>query len=252
MNKYLKKKKCFSYEVHEKRFHSVVMEIIEFICIVILLFMGFFIYDTLMVKKSAKVDNYYKEYKPVIDKVTHKASLSELQELNPDVIAWITMDDTSIDYPILHNGANYSYINRNLKGESSLTGSLYTDVLSDRYFHDDYTVVYGHHMEGGMMLGSLEYYRKEDYLQEHLTGTLIAEDKVYDLTALALLQVDAYDKIYQRTTMSAFDTFKGDTTRYEVLSGTIEVDYDKLLILSTCYGGGMDRLILILRMEERK
>lgn len=251
MLKYVKTKKHFSYELHEKAFHRIISEIIEIICLFLLFFCGFFIYDTVMIKKSAVVDKYIKEFKPIIQADTKKASLDELQAINEDIIAWITIDDTTIDYPILHNTQSYSYINLNYEGKSSLSGSLYTDVMSNRYFHDDYTIVYGHHMEGGMMLGSLDYYKDQDYLNDHLTGTLITEEKIYDLTVLSLVKTNAYDEIYKKTTMPIYESFRKDNSRYEILSGTLQNVENKLLILSTCYGGGMDRLLLIIRMEER-
>ena len=252
MNKYLKTNKCFAYEKHERRFHSIVISAIELICVVLLLFMGYFIYDTLMVKKSTRLDNYIKEFKPVITETDTKASLADLQAINDDIIAWLTIDDTSIDYPILHNGENYSYINRDIYGKGSLAGSLYTDVIADRNFHDDYTIVYGHHMDGGMMLGCLDEYMENDYLKSHNKGTLITTDKIYNLTALALLQVEAHEKFYTKTNLECFNELKENPDAYTILSGTLNAEYDKLLILSTCYGGGMDRLILILSMEERK
>ena len=238
----------------ERVFHSLVTLILEIVCVVLLLVTGYMVYDTITVEKSAVLDSYIKELKPEV-KVEDKkvvSSLDELQKINPDVVAWITIDDTKIDYPVLQGRPDYTYLSRDIYGNSSLSGSLYIGIVSNRYFEDDFTIIYGHHMAGGLMFGALDYYVDETYLQEHSVGTLITENKVYDLKVLAFMTMDAYSEIYSKTTMEYWDKFINED-EYEILSGNLDTEYNKLLLLSTCGpNGNTDRYLLILRMEEKR
>ena len=235
----------------EETVHKIVSQFIEIVCVLILLLMGFFIWDTISIQRSAKVDNYIKELKPSINKETKEVDLSALQAINPDVVGWITLDNTPIDYPVLQGNPDYTYLNRDMYGNRSLTGSLFISFQSNRYFEDAYTIIYGHHMEAGGMFGAIDYYEDENYFNEHLTGTLITEKKIYNLTVQALVYTDAYNDIYFNKNLKSLKAFVKDTKGYELKVGNIEIT-DKTLLLSTCGSvGSTDRILLILKMEER-
>lgn len=235
----------------EATIHKIVSLFIEIVCVIILILMGFFIYDTISIQRSSKVDNYIKELKPTVNEQSHEVDLSALQKINPDVVGWLTLDNTPIDYPVLQGNPDYTYLNRDMYGNRSLTGSLFISYQSNRYFEDDYTIIYGHHMEAGGMFGAIDFYEKEDYFNEHLTGTLITEKKVYDLKVQALIYTDAYNQVYFKKDIKTLKAFAKNTKGYELRVGNIEIT-DKTLLLSTCGSlGSTDRIILILSMEER-
>ena len=77
---------------------------VNWIVRVILLFiMGisiFSLYDTYRVYDDASPGNLYSRYRPLSDG-SDGLSFDELVRLNPDVIGWITLDDTAIDYPVV-------------------------------------------------------------------------------------------------------------------------------------------------------
>lgn len=214
-----------------KKINFVVTTIMEFICASVVVVMLFFLYDSANIQKRAKPDNY-SDVKPVAEE---DFSLARLQEINPDVTGWITIDDTNIDYPVMQGRPDYSYLNRDLYGKSSLTGSLY--IGSDASWDDDYVVIYGHHMSGGLMFGNLDDFRDSGYLATHQTGTLITTEHTYKITPLFTETIDAYDSLYMH----------GDLT---FLQEKFNVETGKYLILSTCLGEGTDRLILITKLEE--
>ena len=234
----------------ESILHKIVSLLIETVCAIIILLMGYFIWDTLSIQRSADVDNYIKDLKPIINEETKEVDLSALQQINPDVVGWLTLDNTTIDYPVLQGDPDYTYLNRDMEGNRSLSGSLYISFLSNRYFEDDYTIIHGHHMQGGAMFGAIDYYEDLKYFNEHLTGTLITEKKIYNLTVKSLIYTDAYNEIYMKQdneTLNAFVNSDG----YTIRQGNIEIS-DKTLLLSTCGpNGNTDRIILILNMEER-
>ena len=214
-----------------KKLNFVITTLMELFCACVITVMLFFLYDSAVIQKRAKADTY-SDIKPVVEE---EFSLEQLQTINPDVVGWITIDDTNIDYPVLQGSPDYTYLNRDLYGNSCLTGSIYIGSFAS--WSDDYIIMYGHHMSGGLMFGNLDYFRDENYLLSHQTGTLITSDTLYSITPLFTDEIDAYDNLYINTDLETLQE------RYDLPDG-------KYLILSTCLGEGTDRLILITKLEE--
>lgn len=119
-------------------------------------------------------------------------TVEEMQKLSPDAIAWITVDDTQISYPVMQGTDNSEYLNKNSQGEYSLSGAIFLDSANNRYFTDYYNALYGHHMAGGYMFGALDYFARPEYFEKHRKGTLLVIDgKKYDMDIFAYMQTDA-------------------------------------------------------------
>ena len=107
------------------------------------------LWDTYRVSQNAFVSAELLDYKPVGD--GESAGFAELQELNPDVRAWITIPDTHIDYPVLQGENDMIYVNQDVYGEFSLSGAIFLASADSPDFSDSYSLLYGHHMENGAM-----------------------------------------------------------------------------------------------------
>lgn len=116
-----------------------------------------------------------------------------LQSINPDVCAWIAMDGTGIDHPVLHGASNMDYINTDVYGSFALSGSIFLDFRNDARFADPYSVLYGHHMENGAMFGDLDRYLDRAFFEKCSTGTLLLPDRSYALRVIACVQTCASD-----------------------------------------------------------
>ncbi len=119
------------------------------------------------------------------------ASFEELLAVNPDVCAWVTLDNTSIDHPVLQGETNLSYINTDVYGGFALAGSIFLDTTNSRDFTDAYSLLYGHHMEGGRMFGDLDLYKEKSFFDQNASGTLLLPDRSYELEIFACLLVPA-------------------------------------------------------------
>ena len=117
------------------------------------------------------------------------ASFEELLGINPDVCAWVTLDNTAIDYPVVQGEDNFTYVNTDVYGDFSLAGSIFLDVNCDKNFTDPYSLLYGHHMEESKMFGDLDLYKDAEFFAENTTGELILPDRTYDLQTFACLLV---------------------------------------------------------------
>lgn len=121
-------------------------------------------------------------------------SFDRLCRINPDVRAWLTLDNTKIDYPVLQGTDNLCYINTDVYGNFALAGSLFLDSRNDGGFGDAYSLLYGHHMENRKMFGDLDLYKDEKFFADNSSGTLFLPDRAYDLEIFACLLVPASEE----------------------------------------------------------
>ncbi|MCI1721882.1 MAG: class B sortase [Lachnospiraceae bacterium] len=220
---------------------------------VVLLYGGYALWDTYSVYNKTAVSGEIMHFKPDISNPT----LSELQAVNEDVCAWLTIDGTHIDYPVLHGTDNSEYLNKNIYDEYSLGGSIFLDCQNKPDFTDFYSLLYGHHMDGGAMFGDVKNFEQADYFDSHRTGTLIASGKSFRLEIAACMHVDAYDT-YMFTPGVPTGTGRQALLSY-IQKNALHyretgIDTDsRILALSTCSSATTNgRTIIVARMSEEK
>lgn len=91
-----------------------------------------------------------------------------LQEINPDVYAWLYVPDTSINYPVVQRAGDAEYyLRRDIQGNSSMAGTIFTQYYNHKDWMDNLTVIYGHNMHDGSMFASLHYFEDSLFFQDH-------------------------------------------------------------------------------------
>jgi sortase B len=109
--------------------------VIAILLIIALLYGGFGLWDTWNIYNNAGVDSDLLKYKPTATgEDTPNPTLSDLQKINPDVCAWLTVDDTNIDYPVVQGRTNLEYVNQAVDKSFSLSGSIFLDCNNSRDF----------------------------------------------------------------------------------------------------------------------
>ena len=164
--------------------------------LLMLLYGGYSLWDTAMVYNGAFLSSDLLQYKPAAGgDPRSNPTLNELALINPDVCAWLTIDDTHIDYPVVIGEDDMEYVNKDIYGDFSLSGSIFLDSDNSRDLSDSYTLVYGHHMDNGAMFGDVVEFVNADYFDSHPTGTLYLPDATYSIEIFACVQVDAFDSM---------------------------------------------------------
>ena len=170
-----------------------------------------------------------------------------LLAVNPDTVAWLRLEGTGIDHPVVQGRDNFEYLNKDFEGNDYAGGCLFLDEKCRRDMSGGYIIIHGHNMEGGAMFGSLGRFLDEDFFVRHGTGELICPDMYYSLTAAGAMTADAYDSdIYHVPEDGSipYGLQEMCTVRREVEFR----DGDKMVVLSTCSGDmSNDRTVLILR-----
>ena len=132
--------------------------------LVCLMFAAYALWDTHQMLAAADANNY-QTYKPSAEETK---SFEDLRAMNNDVIGWLTIYDTTIDYPVLRSpSSNDDYLSKNPEGEWEGSGSLFLDHHNKADFSDYNTIIFGHHMAGPAMFGQLDEFLNKDFFDKH-------------------------------------------------------------------------------------
>jgi sortase B len=181
-------------EWYGKKAVQALDRLIDILVLVVLVFLlllaAYAYYDTHSVHQSAD-KSQFQMYKPIPQDTE---SFAELKAINPDVVGWLTLYGTEIDYPLVQSKvSNDEYLSLNAKREVTASGSLFLDYRNAADFTDFNTLIFGHHMTGGVMFGGLDAFAEQAYFDAHEYGNLFYDGTDHGLQVVAMLYVDAYD-----------------------------------------------------------
>ena len=190
----------------------------------------------------------YTAYKPTSEDTT---SFDELRAINNEIVGWLTIDDTKIDYPLTHTTNNDKYVNTSATGEFSLSGALFLDFRNAPDFSDPLTVIYGHNMTDDMMFGVIGKYSDPFFFKEHKHGTLFFGGDYYDVSVFAYLIADAHDtNVYSPTLKEdGVESWIAHVRETAVNFDSKPLNGGRMLLLSTCSSGitnGRDLLAAVI------
>lgn len=145
---------------------------------------------------------------------------------NADCIGWLSIDGTSISYPVMHTPPDpQKYLRRSFYGKNSQSGVPFLDGRCD--LQSTNLIIYGHNMKNGTMFSDLKRYVDRDFLNAHRTVKFETTDGVQTFIVTEALKTNTSDAWYDR----------------------IAAEDGRQLILSTCYGSGKDGRLLIIAEE---
>ena len=177
-----------------------------------------------------------------------------LFDINPDLYAWLLVNDTNIDYPVAqHPEDDYFYLNHDMYGEPRFAGCPYTMLANKMDFSDPNTVIYGHNMKSGSMFSTLHYFEDADFFNTHPYIYVYTQDKilVYETFAARFFTDDDVLTVYNNfEDEKSFQQFLDDIYNNRSMRNNIRSDFevttnDRILTLSTCVGGSPEERFLV-------
>ena len=183
---------------------------------------------------------------PVIDEL-RKKKIDRLKMTNEEVIGWIYIPDTVIEYPVMQGKDNSYYLKHTWKNTESSSGAIFMETGNSKDFSDFNTLLYGHNMRSGMMFGSLKEYANEEYFKAHPYVYIVNSEGVfrYDIfaahkvrTGTIVYAMDIED-IEQRKELISFAIDYSD-----IKTDITPTEYDSILTLSTCSDGTKYRFVV--------
>lgn len=182
--------------------------------------------------------------------------LTQLRKKNSDCIAWITIDGTVIDYPVMYSPGNPGYyLHRNFNGKKASGGTLFLSEICDIDTSDN-LIIYGHNMKNGTMFAALTKYKSKPFWQNHRFITLEATDgiRMYEVICALATDVSAgnnfpYYEFSHASNKDEFDAYIAICKHLAYYDTGLTAEYgDQLLTLSTCeYTHENGRFLVIAR-----
>ena len=175
---------------------------------------------------------------PVMEEIA-EINIAALREENEDVLGWIRIPDTRIDYPLLQGEDNDFYLKHTWQKQRNSVGSIFLEHLNRPDLTDFNTIVYGHNMRDKSMFGQLDNYSIEGFWETHPYVYIAIDSGVYRYEVFAFLQAPVDSVTYsirpQRDdTKQEFIDYSMEHTWID--TGVRPVITDRILTLSTCTG----------------
>jgi sortase B len=178
------------------------------------------------------------------DTVATGASLDDLvvnwdalKAINSDIVGWVMIPGTRINYPIVQASDNDYYLNHLFDKTPSDAGAIFLDSENDPAITGWNNIIYGHNLIDGSMFASLKSYRERAFLDEHRTVLLATPEKNYRLEVIAALVCDADDRIrrFGFTDRADYNAYVEMLLEYAVLNDLEEGKIpENLYCFATC------------------
>ena len=126
--------------------------------------------------------------------------VQKLQEENSDIVGWLEIEGTSINYPVLQGTDNEYYMSHNYKKQKSKNGSIFLTKDYDWSIPSSNLLIYGHNLNNGTMFQELLKYAKEEFYKEHpiIRFTTNKEDAEYEIISVFK------SRVYYKTEKNVF------------------------------------------------
>ncbi len=141
--------------------------------------------ETDMLLNNVEVEESIEE--PKIEETERMIQIKELQKQNDEIIGWLEIGGTKINYPVMQAPDNEFYLNHDYKKEKNKQGSLYLDKDYNWSIPSSNLLIYGHNNTlDGSMFADLLKYQEESFYKEHPTFrfTTANEDVEYEIIAV--------------------------------------------------------------------
>lgn len=237
---------------HSKKSNNKFKKLLLLLLVIIFIFsigyMFYYIYNNNKNKKDST--DILNEVKIDSTQVTEEKSekmlkLEELQKENNEIIGWLEIEGTNINYPVLQGTDNEFYMKNNYKKEKSKDGSIFLDKSYNWDIPSSNLLLYGHNNKNGIMFQDLLKYKNEDFYKEHtkIKFTTNKEDNVYEIISVF------YSRVYYKSEKNVFryyyfvnanneqeyNDFVNNAKKSSIYDTGVNANYgDQLLTLSTC------------------
>lgn len=189
--------------------------------------------------------------------------VKELKEQYPDVVGWIEIEGTNINYPVMQCEDNDFYMDHNYKKEKAKTGSIFLDKDYDWSIPSSNLLMYGHNKRNGTtMFSELLKYKEESFYQNYpiIKFTTVEEDAEYEIIAVFLSRVYykseknvfRYYYFINAKNEKEYNDFVKNAKKASLYDTGKTAEYgDQLMTLSTCeYSQEDGRFAVVARKKK--
>ena len=188
--------------------------------------------------------------------------VKELQNENEDVKAWIKINDTNINYPVVQANDNDYYLYRNYKKENSNYGSIFIDSNSNIENPNSNIIMYGHNMKDGSMFKDLLKYADEEYYNNHKYIEFVTNTSSSTYEIIAVFKSRIFYKneknvfrYYQCTNLNNeqdYNYYVNNSKELSLYDTGVNAEYgEQIITLITCeYSSENGRMVVVAKKKE--
>lgn len=168
---------------------KVLIVLLILICIIAFSFSFYIIFNDFQEKEESNKDTEnLKKETIIINEETEEKNIdwNKLKEINKDIIAWIEIPNTIINYPILKDN-NLYYLKHSYNKKYNSNGSIFT--TNKNPFEEFETLLYGHNMKNGSMFSILDKYMDEAFLYTHQKFKIYTPNENYEATIFSVYSI---------------------------------------------------------------
>lgn len=184
----------------------------------------------------------------------------ELASINSDLIGWVSIADTIVDYPVMYSpGEPQRYLHRDFDKHYSVAGIPFLDARCDPASLTENKILYAHNMRSGQMFAQLISYLEPEFLKAHSTigFDMLTHKADYEVFAVLQINLKSMDdpsmqcyRLYDTALEQDVDALNAYTLKYAAIRTGEVQQYDRIITLSTCqHLGSIDRLVVLARQE---
>ena len=191
-----------------------------------------------------------------IEFIRIKSTLRALRRTNEEVVGWIKIDDTGIDYPVVRTTNNDFYLNHAYDRSYLNAGAIFFDFRCTDSLENTYnTVIYGHNMFSGIMFHDVIKYKDEEFFNSH-DITISTDDGIFTFRPFSIYETVSTDKYFKVNFESdeEFGAFAVDVQSRSLFATDIELNgSDRIITFSTCTNDSEEgRLVLHAVLIEKR
>ena len=171
------------------------------------------------------------------DTVWPEVDFEALREINPDVVAWIYIEGTNINYPVVQGEDNQYYLKRLFDGTYNGAGTIFLDYRNEKDLSDRNSVLYGHHMQNGGMFKQITEYKNQEFYDLHPVCLIMTPEGNYKIEFFAGYVIDMNSDAWKLEFESdeEFDLWLEDAVSRSTFTGNIQpTAQDRVVTFSTC------------------
>ena len=188
--------------------------------------------------------------------------VKELQKENEDVKAWIKINDTNINYPVVQANDNDYYLYRNYKKENSNYGSIFIDSNSNIENPNSNIIMYGHNMKDGSMFKDLLKYADEEYYNNHKYIEFVTNTSSSTYEIIAVFKSRIFYKneknvfrYYQCTNLNNeqdYNYYVNNSKELSLYDTGVNAEYgEQIITLITCeYSSENGRMVVVAKKAK--
>ncbi|WP_124065114.1 class B sortase [Clostridium sp. E02] len=160
----------------------------------------------------------------------------QLEQINPDIVGWLKIEDTAIDYPIVQTDNNETYLETDFTQKKNKVGAIYLDYQCESDFSGRHNILYGHNRKDGTMFQDIIQYKDETFFKNHQNIIVYTKNREYHLRPITVLYADA-SGIRRQTrfdTMESFYAYTKEMTKGGMFLKESDLPVETLWSFITC------------------